>query len=101
MLRPEVGIARLFDVPHDVWGYVPRLHCPALVIYGTQSDTFLPHAVKRFHRDAPRAIIRPVDDAGHLVPMERPAECAGPSPIFCVRAGCVKEDVDFIGHPIS
>ena len=32
---------------HDVWKYVPKPDVPVLVLYGKESDTFLPAAVKR------------------------------------------------------
>ena len=68
--------SRVFaTLPHNEWSYVSRVKCPILVVYGKHSDAFLPQAVKRFSRLAPRAIIRPMD-AGHLAPMERPGDCA-------------------------
>ena len=38
----------------NAWGYVRRLKQPALVLYGEDSDTFLPAAVKRFKKNGPR-----------------------------------------------
>lgn len=58
--------------PHDIWKYVPRLRVPTLVLYGAESDTFLPAAVKRFRAKANRAVFRPLEKTGHFVPMERP-----------------------------
>lgn len=68
--------ARCFAVcPHDVWALPPLLKRPCLVIYGENSDTFLPPAVRRLARDAPGALIRPLAGASHFAPMERPEEC--------------------------
>lgn len=67
--------SRVFSTcPHDAWSYVSRVKCPILLIYGKESDTFLPKSVRRFARNAPHATIRPID-ASHLVPMERPGVC--------------------------
>lgn len=69
--------SRCFAVcPHDVWRYVPRLRLPTLVLYGTDSDTFLAPAVKRFKRKVPDAMVLAFQGATHFVPMERPGECA-------------------------
>ncbi len=62
--------------PHDIWQYVPRLKTPTLVIYGAQSDTFRPAAVKRFKSALPQATLRCFEKTGHFVPMERPDETA-------------------------
>lgn len=62
--------------PHDVWRYIPRLQKPALILYGAESDTFLTAAAKRFKAKVPGAALRCLEDAGHFVPMERPAETA-------------------------
>ena len=65
--------ARCFAVcPHDVWALPPLLKRPCLVIYGENSDTFLPPAVRRLARDVPGALIRPLAGASHFAPMERP-----------------------------
>ncbi len=60
--------------PHDVWRFVPQLRQPTLVVYGAESDTFLPRAVARFHKDAPAAVFAALENTGHFVPMERPGE---------------------------
>lgn len=69
--------SRCFAVcPHDVWRYVPQIRRPTLVLYGSQSDTFLRPAVKRFRDKAPDASLHCLEDTSHFVPMERPDECA-------------------------
>jgi pimeloyl-ACP methyl ester carboxylesterase len=69
--------SRCFAVcPHDVWRYIPRLKQPTLVLYGAESDTFLAPAAKRFKAKVPSAVMVPLAETGHFVPMERPAETA-------------------------
>jgi pimeloyl-ACP methyl ester carboxylesterase len=61
-------------VPVDIWRDVPRLRTPALVIQGERSETFQPESVARMRRLLPQADYAIIPKAGHLVPMERPAE---------------------------
>ncbi len=61
---------------HDVWRYIPQLQQPTLVIYGADSDTFLPPAVKRFKANVPSATFQRFEKTSHFVPMERPDETA-------------------------
>ena len=68
--------SRCFAVcPHDVWRFVSKIHQPTLVLYGKNSDTFLPPAVKRLKEKVPHATIVGFKDTGHFVPMEKPDEC--------------------------
>ena len=60
--------------PHDIWGTIPRLQKPALVMYGAESDTFMRSAAKRLKANVPGAVFRCFEETGHFVPMERPAE---------------------------
>jgi len=65
--------SRCFAVcSHDVWGYVPEIRQPTLLIYGAASDTFLASAARRFERKLPHAVVRRFDRTSHFVPMERP-----------------------------
>jgi pimeloyl-ACP methyl ester carboxylesterase len=69
--------SRCFAVcPHDVWRFIPRLQQPTLVVYGAKSDTFRPPAAKRFQAKVPGTAMVPLEETGHFVPMERPAETA-------------------------
>ncbi len=82
--RPEGGVelayppeweAHIFaTTPTDVWQDVPRLNIPTLVIRGERSRTFFPQARRRMERLLPQARFVVVPEAGHMVPMERPAE---------------------------
>jgi len=71
--------ARCFTTcPHDVWGRIRRqgLHVPTLVLYGEESDVFLPAAIKRFHALVPSAEMVGFPRVSHFVPMEAPDETA-------------------------
>ncbi len=61
---------------HDVWRYIPRLQQPTLVLYGADSDTFLPPAVNRFKAKVPSATFQRFEKTSHFVPMERPDKTA-------------------------
>lgn len=62
----------------DIWRYVPQLRSatapPLLVIRGEHTDTFRPETQERMERLLPQAHFRIIPDAGHLAPMEHPAE---------------------------
>ncbi len=61
--------------PTGIWRFVPRVKAPALVLYGSESTTFLPSVAKRFRACLPDADVRRID-CGHFIPMEKPDECA-------------------------
>jgi len=70
--------ARCFAVcPTDAWSALPRLQMPTLVLYGSQSDVFLPSAARKFRRKLPHAVLQRFEQTSHFVPMERPDETAG------------------------
>ena len=64
----------VLGLPHDVWRYVPQVSCPTLVLYGKDSDTFLPAARRRFKKLNPQAKLVGLDKTSHFVPQERPKE---------------------------
>lgn len=59
---------------HEIWRKIPRIKQPTLILYGTNSDTFLAPAVRRFQAKAPHAVIKGFHETSHFVPMERPDE---------------------------
>ena len=61
---------------HYLWDAVARVRVPCLVVYGRESDTFLPAAVRRFAKTAPQAVMLGLEGVGHFAPMERPDETA-------------------------
>jgi pimeloyl-ACP methyl ester carboxylesterase len=74
---PPEWEARIFaTTPTGIWRDVPRLQVPALIVRGAGSDTFSPGAMARVGRALPTARLVEVPGAGHLVPMEKPAETA-------------------------
>jgi pimeloyl-ACP methyl ester carboxylesterase len=60
--------------PTDIWNYVRKLKTPTLIIYGTQTKTFLPSVIKRFKTEVPHAVFRSFEGSGHNVVMEKPRE---------------------------
>ena len=83
--RPEGGLelscsprreAALFmgGVQYDPWPLLPRVTCPVLVIEGEQSDNRHFIDLKKITSLFPDATHRMIRNAGHLVPMEKPAE---------------------------
>jgi pimeloyl-ACP methyl ester carboxylesterase len=82
--------SRCFAVcPHDVWRYIPRLKQPTLVLYGAKSDTFRAPAARRFKAKVPAAVMVSLEETGHFVPMERPAETAETIITFLKTQGIV------------
>lgn len=77
LVYPPEWEAHIFATsPVDVWQTVPLLQVPTLVIRGQETNTFRAASQRRFARLAPHARFRVIPEAGHLVPMERPAETA-------------------------
>jgi pimeloyl-ACP methyl ester carboxylesterase len=75
LVYPPEWEARIFaTTPTGIWHDVRRLQVPALVIRGELSGTFRPQAEARMARYLPQAQFVTIRGAGHLVPMERPAE---------------------------
>jgi pimeloyl-ACP methyl ester carboxylesterase len=75
LVYPPEWEAHIFaTAPTDIWRYVSQLKTPALVIRGEDTDTFRPESQRRMERLRPQARYHVIASAGHLVPMERPAE---------------------------
>jgi pimeloyl-ACP methyl ester carboxylesterase len=74
---PPEWEAHIFaTAPVDVWRDPHRLRVPALILRGEHSQTFMPAAQARLARRLPQSKSISIPDAGHLVPMERPADTA-------------------------
>ena len=71
---PEWEARIFYTVPTDVWRAVPKLRAPALIIRGARSETFRHESFARMERLLPQARFVTIPNAGHLAPMERPAE---------------------------
>ncbi len=62
--------------PLTVWEDVPRLTHPTLAIRAAESDTIYPQPWQLWQRLQPGAIFVEIEDAGHMVTMERPSHLA-------------------------
>jgi len=77
LVYPPEWEAHIFaTIPTDVWQAVPHLHTPALIIRGEHSHTFPHRSLVRMKHMLPQARFSVIPQAGHLVPMEQPAETA-------------------------
>jgi pimeloyl-ACP methyl ester carboxylesterase len=75
LIYPPQWEARIFaTTPTDIWRDVPQLRVPALFVRGERSDVFRPECQRRIARCLPGARFAVVPDAGHLAPLERPAQ---------------------------
>jgi len=69
--------ARIFErSPHTLWPAIRDLAVPTLFIRGARSTTLGPAATRRLQRLGPPVEVIQIPGAGHLVPMEKPAELA-------------------------
>lgn len=72
---PPAWEAHIFaTTPTGIWRDVPKLRTRALILRGEQSNTFRPAAQRRMARRLPQAGFVTLPAAGHLLPMECPAE---------------------------
>jgi pimeloyl-ACP methyl ester carboxylesterase len=61
---------------YDPWPLLPRVICPVLVLEGERSENRHFIDLKKIASLFPNATHRLIKDAGHLIPMEKPAETA-------------------------
>lgn len=62
------------DLP--LWAQLPELKVPLLVLRGSETNAFQPLTASLFHWRMPAAEILTVEDASHLLPLEKPAATA-------------------------
>ena len=75
LVYPPEWEAHIFaTAPTDIWDYIPQLRTRAVVIRGEHTNVFRPDSQRRMERLLPEVCFHIIADAGHLVPMERPAE---------------------------
>ncbi len=85
--RPDEGLtlacsprreASLFmgGMQYDPWPLLPKLSCPVLVVEGEESENRQFIDLKKAASLMPRGEYTSVAGAGHLIPMERPAQTA-------------------------
>jgi pimeloyl-ACP methyl ester carboxylesterase len=51
-----------------------ELRPPLLIVRGAHTNAFIPKAAQRVQKLLPQAIIHTIENAGHLVPLEKPGE---------------------------
>ena len=74
---PPAWEAAIFaSTPLSVWYWARKVRLPTLVVYGEHTNTFLPPARRKLQRLWPHAQFVALPQAGHMFPMERPAETA-------------------------
>jgi pimeloyl-ACP methyl ester carboxylesterase len=73
---PELEAQIFESVPLDVWKYAKKIACPVLAIRGEQSDTFFADSAERLKGIIDDYELKTIPDAGHFIPMEKPAQCA-------------------------
>ena len=73
---PELEAQIFESVPLDVWKTVARVKCPILAVRGEKSDTFRPESASRLEQVAANARVVTQPEAGHFLPMEKPAMAA-------------------------
>lgn len=69
---PAFEAAIFAATPHDVWRSIARVDVPFTVVYGGQSDTFMPPAARKLRTLQLNARLVNIADATHFVPMEFP-----------------------------
>ncbi len=61
----------------DIWGALPRIEAPVLVIRGEHTEDFLGMVAESVAARLPNGRLETIPDAGHLSPMERPDAVTG------------------------
>ncbi len=59
--------------PERLWECLTNIHCPTLIIRGSQSDIFAPEVMERMLQVMPQSTSAVVPRAGHLVAGDNPA----------------------------
>ena len=62
------------EMKYNPWPLLPKISCPTLVIEGAKSVNRHLIDLKAAAAELPRGTYRLVEDAGHLIPMEKPKE---------------------------
>jgi pimeloyl-ACP methyl ester carboxylesterase len=73
---PPKKEAALFmgGMPYDPWPMLPRVGCPVMVLEGENSVNSTYINLKKAAARFPAGSYHLIEDAGHLIPMEKPAE---------------------------
>lgn len=70
----------------DLWSGLAQLKIPTLMLRGALSDTFVGDAARDVRRRNPGIIVSTIDDATHLLPLERPDDVLELTETFLGRA---------------
>jgi len=73
---PAWEAATFKALSHHTWFRLRHLRCPVTLVYGGQSDTFLPPAARLVPRLVPQVRMVRIPEATHFVPMEVPLAVA-------------------------
>ena len=68
--------AQIFFTVTDPWKEIARLQIPFLVLRGESSDTIFPEVWKKLKSTNPNGLYCEFENAGHLLPIERPDDVA-------------------------
>lgn len=71
---PEWEAAVYRTGPLNLWPRLGTLKVPTIIIYAAESDSFIPQVAERLRKNFPQIQLHKVEDASHLVPMEKPEE---------------------------
>lgn len=73
---PREWEARIYATAPRVWKVLPKVELPILGLRGGESDTISDKSWQRWGKLRPADDLREIAGAGHMLPMERPAEIA-------------------------
>ncbi len=73
---PREWEARIYATVPYIWSDLPRVDWPLLGIRGEHSDTIVDSAWKKWGKMRPQDRLVMLEGAGHMIPMEKPAELA-------------------------
>ncbi len=62
------------SMAYDPWPVMPRIQCPVLILEGETSENRAYIDLRKAAETFPRGRYQMVPEAGHLIPMEKPAE---------------------------
>ncbi|MBI5293752.1 MAG: alpha/beta hydrolase [Chloroflexi bacterium] len=74
LYSPEWEVKVYETGPFSLWDQLSALRPPLLIVRGARTDTLWLGTARRVLRYLPQAAIYTVDDATHLVPLEKPVE---------------------------
>lgn len=79
--------ARIYALQvNDMWDAIPKISQPTLALRGAKSDTLSPEAWGLWQQKQPEAVFTEIEEAGHLLPLEKPAAVAGAIDSFCASS---------------